>query len=484
MRPRRKPVPDAGGKPAVTGGVLLRKTPVLFLALFLLRAADLRAEQSQDMPPENPLSSAVVPQAIGNSRPLRNIAGRPAERDRHAEPTRFAFHRPPPSEPLPGAASLLSPKNVENPATKQFIQRFSLPAGIVWLNGAIRNGHTYIPFVREEIRLRDLPPELVVVPIIESDYIGTARSRSGAVGLWQFMLNSIEPFGIRVTDLLDERRDFRKATVSALRKLREHRQVFGDWTLALAAYNMGPNGLRRAMERAGTNDYWRLAELRALSTETAGFVPRIVAVSYLLANARQYGIDWWPEGVDWTALPCDRQVSLDFVASKTGADPDLLRRLNLELLHGVSPAGGRELVVPSSHAARIAALLEEGDIPLIFFHRYQVRPGDTLWSLSRHYGVTVEAIQQGNRGLAGRYLIPGEVLNIPAYREVAEPERTEPPASGKSFSGTHTVVHGDTMWALSRRYGVDVAELAGANGLELGQILSIGMVLRVPIMEE
>ncbi|MCL2557905.1 MAG: LysM peptidoglycan-binding domain-containing protein, partial [Treponema sp.] len=357
------------------------------------------------------------------------------------------------------------------------------PSGIAWLHTIIQNGHTYIPFVKAEIERQGLPPELVAVPFIESAYIGTAVSRSGATGLWQFMMNSIDPFGLRVTEIMDERRDFRRATVGALNKLEGHYQMFGCWALAFAAYNMGHNGLRRAIERAGTNDYWELARRRELSQETTHFVPRIVASAYVLANARRYGINWWPEGVAWTAIAPGRPVSLGVIAAETGASLNVLRRLNLELLHGITPPDpSREIVVPTSHAHAVLALLERNDVALLRYHSYRIQPGDTLSALSRHYGISLAMIEQHNPGIRSRVLSIGEIVIIPVLTET-EPYARQPVALSRPFNGTHVVAEGETLWSLSRRYGVSLQELALANNMEINQTLSIGRTLNVPIIE-
>ena len=427
-------------------------------------------------PPAAPAVREELPRQTtvqGSSRPVRSERG-------DFNPGLFPGRSPPPSP----ASVLLVGEHLDRELTRYYIQRNTRPNGVAWLHSVIRNGHTYIPFVRNEIEARGLPPELIVVPFIESDYIGTARSRSGAMGIWQFMMNSIDPFGLQVNDTLDERRDFRRATVAALRKLEGHYQNFGCWAMAFAAYNMGPNGLRRATHRAGTTDYWELAAKRAISQETTRFVPRIVAAAYVLSNARRYGIDWWPEGVEWTTVVPGRQVSLDLIAAQTGADRNQLRRLNLELLHGITPADpSREIVVPAEHARAIEYLLQREDMVLVRYHRYRIQPGDTLYALSRHYGISVATIEQHNPGIRSRVLRPGDTVIIPVLTET-EPFSREPVTLSRAFNGTHVVSQGDTLWSLSRRYNVNPQELALANNMELNQTLSIGRTLRVPIIEE
>ena len=398
---------------------------------------------------------------------------------------------PAPRSPLPASYSqysaphgLLSPEALNQPLTKKYIRDYSSPSGIKWLNAVINNGSVYFPYIRSEIAERKLPPELIFLPFIESGYISTARSKSGAVGLWQFMTNSI-PSTMKINDLLDERRDFRKATVAALRKLEENYRTLGNWPLALAAYNAGLNGARRAVQQAKTSDYWELCEKNVFKTETIHYVPKLLAVSYILSRPRQFGVDWWPQPVAWTVIRPARQASLDILASETGADRNMLHRLNAQLLYGITPPDKNyELIVPIAHAPLITAILEKEDARLILYYRYQIKYGDTLSALSRHYGVSLNLIEQHNPGITGRYLKIGETIVIPAFKETGPYSGAAPEAGRReTFGGTHVIVRGDTLWSLAVRYGVDPQVLAAENGMELNQILSVGKVLKVPIIE-
>ena len=402
---------------------------------------------------------------------------------------------------IPHSSSLLiTPDALEQPLTRHYIARYSNTSGILWLNSVIKNGNIYLPYIKEEISRRGLPPELAYLPFIESGYIGTARSKSGAVGLWQFMMNSI-PAGMKVNDMIDERRDFRKSTAAALTKLEENYRTLGNWPLALAAYNAGLGAVSRAVQRVKTSDYWTLCEKNELKTETIHYVPKLLAVSYILSRPRQFGLDYWPETTDWTLIKPGRQASLDLIASETGTDRNLLHRLNLELLHGITPADKNyELKIPSARAEMIAMILEKEDARLLRYYHYQIRYGDTLSALSRYYGISLDLIEQHNPGILKRYLKIGETIIIPAFKDTS-PYNGGPyngglyngapqtggtgvqPSAAETFGGTHIVSKGDTLWSLAARYGVDPQTLASENDMELDQILSIGKVLKVPIIE-
>jgi len=382
--------------------------------------------------------------------------------------------------PLP-ANSLITDAALEQALTQHYIKQYSSTGGVALLNSVMERGNIYLPFIKEEVARRNLPPELAYLPIIESGFQITARSRSGAVGLWQFMMNSISPFDIKVTDLIDERRDFIKSTIGALQKLEENYRTLGSWELALAAYNSGLNGMNRIIKRTGISDYWELGEKKELKSETMSYVPKLIAVAYILSRPKRFGINVWHKKFEWEAIPLQRQVSLDIVAKEAGIEIDLMRRLNAELLHGISPTGsGYSLKIPTVHLEQVTAVLEREDLKLIRYYYHVVRNGDTLWSMTRHYGIALNIIEQHNPGISNRYLRIGETVVIPAFSDVAPLTRT---AVTQRFDGRHLVQKGETFWSLSRMYGVDPEVLAEENGMQLNQILHEGRTLKVPIID-
>jgi membrane-bound lytic murein transglycosylase D len=345
----------------------------------------------------------------------------------------------------------------------------------------MERAHIFMPFIREEIAKRNLPPELAYLPVIESSFVITARSRAGAVGLWQFMMNSISPFDINVNEFVDERRDFIKSTRGALQKLDDNYRALGCWKLALAAYNCGLGFTTRAIQRTGIRDYWELSRINEFRQETVHYVPKMIAAVYVLSQPRRFGINVWHEPFEWTSIPLERQISLDILANEAGIDRALLRVLNAELLHGISPADPNyQLVIPSAYFEQVALVLEREDLQLIRYYYHTVRQGDTLWSMSRNYGTSLNTIEQHNPGISNRYLRIGETVIIPAFTDVTLPAR---PEVTHNFNGRHIVISGDTLWSLGRRYGVDPQVLAEANGMTIDQILREGRTLNVPILE-
>ena len=382
--------------------------------------------------------------------------------------------------------SLITARALSQPLTQRFIAQYSSTHGIATLNAVISRGSIYLPFIREEVARRGLPPELVYLPIIESGFLITARSRSGAMGLWQFMMNSIGPYDMRVTEYIDERRDFIKSTRGALQKLEDEYRRLGCWELTLAAYNSGINAVLRSIQRTGINDYWELSRRGELRPETINFVPRLIAAAYVVSQPRRFDVFKWHERFEWVDIPLRRQVSLDIIADETGIDRDLMRRLNAELIHGISPRDpGYRLKIPLSHYDQVVRILESDDLPLIRYYYHVVRQGDTLWGMSRHYGVSLSMIEQHNPGISSRHLRIGETVVVPAFSLISPPATmtSAPATSPQGFNGTHVVQRGETFWSLGIRYGVEAAALAAANGMQLNQTLHEGRTLRVPIIQ-
>ncbi|MDR0551827.1 MAG: transglycosylase SLT domain-containing protein [Spirochaetaceae bacterium] len=313
-----------------------------------------------------------------------------------------------PAYPLPG---------LEHPLTQSYIQRYTSPALKKWIESTLKAGEPYIAFIRDEIEKRGMPPYLLYLPVIESGFKPQALSSSGASGLWQFMRNSIKPY-MRINDWVDERRDFYKSTHAALSKLEAHYREFGDWHLALAAYNSGGGEIARVIKQTGIQDYWKLNEIDKLKKETSVYVPKLLAVYHIVTNPRRFGlnIDWSNEVYEWELIPIPRQVDITLLAEYAGLKQDALRTFNRELLNNVTPPptpDGKpyELKVRKENAAAVRAALEDGGLPLI--RLWRVEKGDTLYSIARRNGVTVGAIAAKNGMNPEEILSIGRILELP-----------------------------------------------------------------------
>jgi membrane-bound lytic murein transglycosylase D len=388
---------------------------------------------------------------------------------------------------------LLSAPGLENPLTRQYIKQYSGPGGLSWLGSVMERGGPYLAFIRKEIAERKLPEELVFLPVIESGYLSTAKSKSGAAGLWQFMENSIGPFDMKVNDWIDERRDFWKSTQGALRKLEDNYRQLGDWPLALAAYNAGLGEISRTIQRSGIRDYWELSEKKLLKAETIQYVPKLLAVAYILSNQRQFGIEaQWPVDPKWERVAAERPLDLKLLAKEAGVDLEALIWANRELLHNYIPPGiTYYLKIPENDAEKIAAVISNRDITLINNYLHTVHSGDTLFALALRYGVSVDQIMAANPGIEEKFLKIGSRLAIPAIKETAPYEESGATGGGLSgsgaseanikFEGTHLVKKGETLWSIALAYDIDPEVLAEVNNMGLNDILREGKTLKTPI---
>ncbi|MDX9801672.1 MAG: transglycosylase SLT domain-containing protein [Spirochaetia bacterium] len=370
-----------------------------------------------------------------------------------------------------------------------YLEKYSSPAQINWLQSVMERADIYIDFIDDVIHRNDMPHELLYLPVTESAYRYNAVSRSGAVGLWQFMRNSISPYSMKIDDWADDRRDFWKSTEGAIAKLKYNHDILGgDWLLALAAYNCGLGRVQRTIKATGISDYWELSRKGLLPSETIHYVPRFLAISAILSGRGRYGIGTsWREPYKWERVRLDNSVSLSKLASEAGLPYDLVKSANAELRYDITPSRhDYYLKVPEGMGKAVTEAISLSKDNLMKFHFYQIKKGDTLYDLGRHYGVSVSMIQSYNKHLDPSYLSIGQKILVPALKDV-------PPYKGKqaspaemeldnpaNYNGSHIVRSGDTLWSIARRYGTNPYNVAYHNGILLDSLLTIGMELRVP----
>ncbi len=364
-----------------------------------------------------------------------------------------------------------------------YLEYFSTGEGLAYLTRCLTRAEPFIPFIYQALEDAGAPLELLYLPVIESAFRVDAVSRSGAMGMWQFMMNSIDPYDIHVNAWQDDRRDFWKSTESAIHKLDYNYSRTGDWLLALAAYNCGLGRVTRTVASSGINDYWELSEKNLLPRETRNYVPKLAAVTILSNSKGRYGLPLhWGSRTYWERIPATKAVDIRRIARRAGIDEDLFLTAHNELNYGVTPPAstGYKLKVPVAYADAVRAVLEE-ETELLEFKRYRIQSGDTLSEIAEWYRIPQSMIYEYNPGISSRYLRIGQILLIPLIHDNI-PERHGAVISDmtESWTGRYTIVEGDSFWGISRRYDLSPEELAAGNRLPLNTVIRPGMVLMVP----
>ncbi len=352
-----------------------------------------------------------------------------------------------------------------------FLNFFQTPRGRAIVETGLRRSGRYREMIARVLGEEGLPQDLIYLAQAESAFQPLALSRAGAKGIWQFMGYRAREYGLQHTWWVDERQDPEKATRAAARHLRDLYKQFGDWYLAMAAYNAGPGAVQKGVERTGYADFWELYSRNVLPRETKNYVPIIIALTLIAKDAAHYGIQIDPEDPPATdVVKPGRPIDLRLVAETIDADLDTLRALNPALVRLVTPEDPKfELRLPKGTAERFSA--EIAVIPpekWVSWRRHRVEPGDTLVAIARRYRVTPAAIAQANDLERGAPLEAGEKLIIPATKS----------DMGTGRQVRYRVRKGDTLASIAERFSVDPDEIKRWNRLRSSRVRR-GMVLRV-----
>lgn len=384
----------------------------------------------------------------------------------------------------PGFHSLDTRLFASVPEIEAQIAHYATPAGRSYLDRVLKRGTPYLPFIHTVAAELDLPWELAFLPIIESAFRHDAVSKSGAVGLWQFMENSVAPYELRINDWLDERRDFYKATYGALRKLNTNYRILGDWLLAIGAYNCGLGCMQRAVAAAGSDDFWTLARGGYLPAETVSYVPRFLAVAHYASYPGRYGLPLSWEGPRWRRIPVPGPVNLHRLAEISGVPVAELHLFNSELNQPVTPPllDSYSLKVEERYADKITEALKTSVIELVDLESHTIQRGDTIYALARHYGVSSNLILEFNPGLDPHRLSIGTRVRIPLMQKMPPFRGTGTEYTPVTYTRSveYEVRRGDTLSSIARQYRTSPEDLAHNNQLELTDLLLPGIRLRVP----
>lgn len=374
------------------------------------------------------------------------------------------------------------------------------------LKRALDRANPFIAWILDQIEANNLPAELALLPVIESGYQPSALSPSSAAGLWQFIPSTGSRFGLEQNRWYDGRRDVVDSTQAAMEYLTYLRDEFdGDWLLALAAYNAGEGTVARAVrrnrERGVATDFWSLE----LPMQTQEYVAKLLALRDIVATPGHYGIDLpEPDATAQIALiETGSSMDLGQAAHMAGISLADVQKLNPGLRKATTPPQGpHRLVVPLAVADRFAAHLadlsddngaapqqtvaqKESAVPTAEDRTgttHRVRSGETLWSLARRYGLTVEQLAAQNGLDPGVALRAGQTLRVESGKRGTSASAGTAVAVQKDIPGDrqsleYTVKRGDSLIQISRRYRVAIGDLRKWNGLRPDQYLQPGQKL-------
>lgn len=284
-----------------------------------------------------------------------------------------------------------------------------------WLERAVY----YQDYVKGVFASYGLPTDMHHLAMVESGYLPTARSRAGAVGMWQFMSSTGRDVGLRIDSLVDERMDPVRSTHAAARHLKSLNQMYaGDWSLAAAAYNAGTGRISRGMQSAGARNFWELAVWGTLAQETKQYVPRLYAVTIIAHDPARFG---FPAAVGsavntfaYDSVRTDLPTPLTELASMAGVPAQRLADLNPHLYRGTTPPGSYWVWVPRGMGPAVQQAFLGSD-----FRRdggygtYAVRSGDTAEKLALYGGTTLARMRELNPAVNFETLAVGARLRLP-----------------------------------------------------------------------
>jgi len=382
----------------------------------------------------------------------------------------------------------------------------------------IRRSGRYLPMMRRILKEEGLPQDLVFMVPAESNFNNRARSRKSAVGLWQFIASTGRIYELRIDEWVDERRDPVLATRAAARFLKRLHEHFGDWTLAMAAYNTGSRRVDQAIRynkrRRRPTDFWNL---RRLPRETRGYIPAILALTVIYKHPDSYGvrhIKLKPPMAE-TQILLPSTFSMKEVAQRAGLSFQTLRTLNLTFYRGMPPLNQKTyaLYLPLDRRKQLIAsiktnpkhstkwvaaasgylpntrtvtrLLEKHGAPNYF----RVRRGDTLWVLAKKHRTSVARLAYWNRIKTSAVLRVGRRLKVytptwNVFQKVAALPKTKRRVVASKNRNTLRVRRGSTLSHIALRYGVSVQQLMAWNNLSRPEALRAGQRLRVKLLQK
>ena len=354
----------------------------------------------------------------------------------------------------------------------------------------------YQPMIEKILKEEGVPLDLIYLCQAESAFEPRALSRAAAKGMWQFISSRGKEYGLRQTWWIDERSDPEKSTRAAARHLKDLYTEFGDWYLAMAAYNSGPLRVQRALDKTGADNFWTLAEKKALPKETINYIPNILALTIIGKNPEKYGFSVVSAPpVETERVSVEKATDLRVIAEAIDVPIEELRALNTHVLRWTTPPDDPDfqLILPKGYADkfndRISSLPES---KRVLFREHVVRKGDTLGAIAKKYGTTAAELTQANNLGKSFVLKTGQTLIIPMSGVTPSPAaqaaraanttNTSVPAKSTAarttVASSYTVRAGDTLGKIAAHFNTTVDKLKSLNHLASNN-LAVGKKLLI-----
>lgn len=333
----------------------------------------------------------------------------------------------------------------------------------------------YFDLIRKILEEEGVPKDLVYAALIESGFNPKAYSVAKAKGIWQFIQGTGMRYGLKVNWWIDERSDPIKSTRAAAAYLKDLYVMFGDWYLALAAYNAGERKIQYAIDKIGKKDFWAIAKTPYIKEQTKNYVPAIIAAAIICREPEKFGFPpIIPSPIDYETIEIKKYMDLRTIADYCDCSKEELMMLNPELRRNIVPGSIYQvynLRIPTDKKEILANKID--NIPSFKaanIRNYIVKRGDTLYKIASRYGVSAYSLAEANGLSIKSILKPGTSIIIPAGKTYYSYARKLKEKDSSPANGYIVVKQGDTLYSISSKYNVEIQALKSINRLSSNDI--------------